>query len=600
MRTIFKVMAVFLLLFASRLPALCQKVSEKYLDGEIYLKVKDSYPVDINLNSSAIDLRKQLPFLIPFESSYGIEKCKSSFYFARSEKLQRTFRIKFAKKERADELVRALCQLPEVDYAEKIPLCATNHTPDDLGANSVSPGQYSLYVTQAEKAWDIIRGDPSVSVAIVDNAIQANHPDLNAIAGRDVADGDDDPNPPDATFSHGTHCAGIAGARTDNGLNLASIGHGISIMPVKATADGNDPDFVDNGYEGVLWAALNGADVISMSWGGTDGCFTCELAISGAELLGSVLVAAAGNDNMDESFFPAQYDGVIAVANTNIDDVKSGSSNFGTWIDVSAPGSSIQSLVPFNSTGSKSGTSMACPFVAGLIGLAMSARDVYNPGMSNGDVVNCVLSTADNIDGTNPGFVGELGSGRVNAYEALKCCVDCQPVYVEPFATYTGGLVRYRQASKEVHSNVECDNCELTHNSGGFIQLTPSFHIKPGSTYWGHIEGCGPGGSKPKASSDRALPGITKVVESQLFSIAPNPASDHLDLHFALLQDEMVSILLFNQQGQIVRTVYSGNNFEKGSYTERVDVTGLPDGVYFCVLGTTSGKQVKSVMVSNQ
>ena len=330
-----KILATFaVVLMVMQLSA--QGVFENYVDGEIYLKIRDDYPFSNNSSSPEVNFKRSLPFLVPFEYTYGIQKAKSSFYFAKSEQLQRVFRIQFSKKELVGELVRALNQLPEVEFAERIPLCKVGHTPNDLGANNTT-GQYSLHLTQAEGAWDIIRGAPGVVVAIVDNAVQADHVDLNAIAGRDVADGDDNPNPPNATFDHGTHCAGIAGANSDNGLNIASIGHGISIMPIKATGDGGDPAFVDNGYEGMLWAATNGADVISMSFGGGS-CFACDLVVAAAQAFGSILVASAGNDNSDTPQFPANYSGVISVANTNINDVKSGSSNFGSWIDVSAPG----------------------------------------------------------------------------------------------------------------------------------------------------------------------------------------------------------------------------------------------------------------------
>ncbi|MFN0216862.1 MAG: S8 family serine peptidase [Saprospiraceae bacterium] len=597
MKNTFKILVTFaVVVMALRLSA--QGVFENYVDGEIYLKIKDNYPIDNNLISPEVNFKRSLPFLSSFEYTYGIQKAKSSFYFAKSEQLRRVFRIQFSKKELVEELISALNQLPEVEYVEKIPLCKVEHTPNDLGANTINPGQYSLHLTQAQGAWDIIRGDPGIVVAIVDNAIQTDHPDLvnNMVGGWDVSDGDNNPNPPPppAVMDHGTHCAGIAGATSDNGLNVASIGHGISIMPVKATSDVSGPTAIDNGFEGIAWAATNGADVISNSWT-SSGCLACELAVATAQLLGSTIVAAAGNNDSDTPRLPADYAGVIAVANTNISDVRSGSSNFGSWIDVSAPGENIQSLVPFDATGGNTGTSMSCPFVAGLIGLALSARDVYNPGMSDGDVVNCVLSTADNLDAANPTFIGQLGSGRVNAYEALKCVVPCPVINVEPFAVYPSGLVRYRQASEEVHSTVECDGCELTHNSGGFIRLTPPFHIKAGSEYWGHIEGCG-GGSKPSENRLETVSDKVQALESHKLLIAPNPFDDLLSVRFEIPMPAHVSLALSDAFGRTVTQWLVQVPFEAGEHTVQMEYGQLPPGLYYLTLSTSDGHWVQKVV----
>ena len=135
---------------------------------------------------------------------------------------------------------------------------------------------------------------------------------------------------------------------------------------------------------------------------------------------GSIIVAASGNYGANLASnprYPACYNGVICVANTTSSDTKAGSSNYGTRIDVAAPGSSILSTIPYNGYDTKSGTSMSAPMVAGLLGLMKS----FSPNASNDQLISCMKNSCDNIDALNPSYAGLLGSGRINAYKALLC-----------------------------------------------------------------------------------------------------------------------------------------------------------------------------------
>ena len=163
----------------------------------------------------------------------------------------------------------------------------------------------------------------AIVIAIVDDAVLTTHEDIlpnlwtnpneipnnnidddnngyrDDINGWDAADNDNDPNPPSSAsssvFTHGTHCAGIASAATDNSKGIASIGFNCKIMPVKSSTSNGNAQYIDAGYDGIAYAMAAGADVISMSWGGNNSQ-TAQNIFNQAHNLGITLVAAAGND----------------------------------------------------------------------------------------------------------------------------------------------------------------------------------------------------------------------------------------------------------------------------------------------------------------
>ncbi len=393
-----------------------QNVYTDRRDGEIYLKLKNDFKLNIAHDDAGYFSPEQLEFLQPFTVKFGVNSVQRSFYFAKEVELKQTLRIYFQQAKDIDRFIEELQQLPFVDYAEHVPLLKHGYTPNDLGTNSFNNGRWHLYRISAREAWDISRGNTNIKVAIVDDAVQTDHPDLaaNMLPGRDVASGTNNPNPPSTSFSHGTHVAGCASAVTDNNVGVASIGFSVKIIPVKAS---NSATSISHGYEGITWASNNGANVINMSWGSTFGGNTGANVVNAAFNSGKTLVAAAGNSNNTTTFFPAGYTNVIAVASTTNTDAKSSFSNYGNWITVSAPGSNLRSPVPTNSYATQSGTSMASPVAAGLCGLILSVNPAFTPTQ----VRNCLVSTADNINSANPNFVGQLGSGRINAYQALLC-----------------------------------------------------------------------------------------------------------------------------------------------------------------------------------
>lgn len=226
------------------------------------------------------------------------------------------------------------------------------------------------------------------------------------INGYDFVDGDRNPN--DAN-GHGTHCAGIAAASTNNGIGIAGTAPNASIYAVRVL-DASGSGSLNDVADGVVHAADNGAKVISLSLGSTGASSTLEDAVNYAWDKGSVVVAAAGNAGNTVKNYPAAYSNAIAVASTDRNDRKSSFSTYGSWVDVAAPGSDIYSTYPTNTYSSLSGTSMATPHVAGVAGLLASQ------GKSNSSIRSAIQDSADKISGTGNYWI----HGRVNANNAVR------------------------------------------------------------------------------------------------------------------------------------------------------------------------------------
>lgn len=415
-----------------------QTVDPDFVDGAAYVKVWDSSAV-------VLDPLPNLPALNLILNTFSVDSIYRSFPSS-DPVISRIYRVKFGNANGINNLISQLEQLPFVEFAEAVPLMqfvgTEVFTPNDLDLN-----QWHLPKVQAEDAWGISQGNASVVIAVVDNAVSTQHADLNDdiyvntgetpnngldddlngyiddVRGWDVGDSDNDPNPPSGigpvdVWNHGTHCAGIAAAETNNGHGIASLGYNCKILPVKASKNILGGGALTQSYEGVHFATQSGADVISMSFGGNGTSLTGNLIIQNAFNQGIVLVAGAGNDNSSDPFFPAAYNGVIAVGATDPNDIRAGFSNYGSYLDVMAPGVNIYSSLANadSSYGAQSGTSMACPLVSGLCGLIISV----NPGLAPANVETVLKNGCENIDSLNSAFQGQLGAGRINAGRTLN------------------------------------------------------------------------------------------------------------------------------------------------------------------------------------
>ncbi len=346
-------------------------------------------------------------------------------------------------------LVQKINKLDFVEYAELMPERHVFSTPNDTLFSDI--GQYFVRTTRAVDAWDLIPTDASVMIAIVDTGVDYTHEDLKDVVytnegetGKDAqgkdkkSNGIDDDNngfvddwhgwdfagafsgspqdnDPIPGYSHGTHCAGIAGASVNNKKGIAGTCNRARILPVKIGTNNSE---LINSYEGIAYAAGMGAPVISCSWGGFNSSRAEQEVVSAATALGSLVVVAAGNNGLDIEFFPAAYKNVLAVASVGGNDSRSTFSNYGSHIGVSAPGSRILSTIPGNFYDYMDGTSMAAPCVAGVAGLVHMKYPSYSPLQKSA----IIRATADNIDNKlgnrDQNWMYKLG-GRVNAFKAL-------------------------------------------------------------------------------------------------------------------------------------------------------------------------------------
>jgi thermitase len=313
-----------------------------------------------------------------------------------------------------------------VRYVEPNYLAFAFATPNDPQYSQ----QYGPQRIQANLAWDIWQPQRTVYIAIIDTGIDSNHPDLTnkmrrhsngAVYGWNTLN-----NTTNALDDngHGTHCAGIAAAEINNGVGIAGVAAWnpnvansrayVQLMPVKVLSSSGSGT-LDGVARGITWAADNGAHILSLSLGAGSGAQQLQDAVNYAWNRGCLVVAAAGNGGSSSPQYPAYYTNSIAVAATDSSDRLASFSQYGSWVDIAAPGVGILSTIPNSRYAFYDGTSMACPHVAGAAAVLWS----HNPSLTNAQL-RAALET--NVDPYQPlsGRTLAPNAGRVNVYRALQ------------------------------------------------------------------------------------------------------------------------------------------------------------------------------------
>ncbi|KZE64208.1 hypothetical protein AWM68_13985 [Fictibacillus phosphorivorans] len=258
-------------------------------------------------------------------------------------------------------------------------------------------------------AWDTTKGASDVVVAVIDGGVDGKHPELKGKLYKpyDAVDGDSTYYPDD----HGTHVAGIIGA-SFNSVGVAGIAPNAKIMPINVFYGATTT--AEEISSALFYAADQGADVINMSLGSYYYSKVIDDAVAYARSKGTIVVAAAGNDHVDEKTYPAAYNGVFGVSATNNTDRAAYFSNYGSYVDYAAPGEDIYSTIAYGKYGYMSGTSMASPVVTGTIALMLSK----NPFLTEAQV-DAVLKKST-VDLYTAGRDDLSGYGRIDASLAVK------------------------------------------------------------------------------------------------------------------------------------------------------------------------------------
>jgi len=436
----------------------------KFYKGQICIKVKEEIK---DLPQQKGNVVFNIPSLDSKASKYEVDLLEKRFRFNPNRMksgmpdLSRIYRIEFPVNYSVTKVASEFSKDPNIEYAEPIPIIHPLVIPNDPMFGDL----HHLTQIKADSAWEIHKGEngpEDIIIAIVDSGTEWDHEDLvdniwqnlgedidsdgrtiEFIGGEWVLDpGDEngvdddgngyiddfigwnfylnnnDPNPIPGTFSwqHGTLMGGYASASTNNNVGIASISWNLKILPIQAGWESE----VLQSYNAMIYAAENGADVITNSWGNYDWFSQSNYeAVIYVKSLGSIILGGAANSNQTRLMYPAAYPGVLGVAALNNNNEKAYYSNYGPHIAISAPGGEGAYLLKTtdvnNTYSSASGTSCATPIIAGLLGLVKS----YHPEWTSDQVITQVLSTADTIDDINPGFENLLGAGCINAFRAL-------------------------------------------------------------------------------------------------------------------------------------------------------------------------------------
>ncbi len=373
---------------------------------------------------------------------------------------------------------KAAMQIPnDKEFGKQWGLFNTTHPGIDIGTTSV---------------WGITHGDPRVVVAVIDNCVDIRCEDLTQNLWRNPNEipnnGIDDDNNGyiddvlgwnfidknnevglfSASESHGTHVAGIIAAQSNNKLGIAGVAggwgeeKGVSMMNFRAGHMVSETETsIGGGYEAMVYAADNGANIAQCSWSGEGTSMAGDNAVryftneaNGKAMKGGLVIAAAGNQNTSAMRYPAAYENVLCVTAIQRDGTKSSFSNYGSWADIAAPGTEIYSTLPEDEYGNKNGTSMACPMVSGVAALVLSAAfDLIPQEEKTAEwLTNILKESASKLPNLNE----SMGAGLVSAQKAIAMVIPANTLHTT--IDDDGGVVVY---PNPVNDELRITNYEL-------------------------------------------------------------------------------------------------------------------------------------------
>ncbi len=464
-------------------PAGCMRLSDAFMPDEIIVRFADA----AGAVAPGLQARAQA---LGLKAKAGAEGRSMLFSLADLDRnsLYQTLGIAAADKSVADPdsvadprlqrkqdtllAVKAMRKRSDVLYAEPNCLRYASFAPNDP---FYDPQQWHYPLIDLPQAWDLNQGT-GVIVAVVDTGVVLKHPDLQGqfVQGYDfisdadnAADGDGiDPNPDDPgdridpsqpSSFHGTHVAGIIAALTNNSIGVAGVAFKARIMPLRAL--GRFGGSIYDIQQAIRYAAgldndsdskpQRRADVINLSLGGASSSAADQDVYQQVRDAGVTIIAAAGNNSSALPSYPAAYDGVIAVSAVTITKALAYYSNYGSYVDVAAPGGDtrfdingdgqpdgvLSTAATQSSNGgiqpgylSYQGTSMASPHMAGVVALMLSA----NPALTPSDIDNLLAGGKLSSDLGQPGRDDSFGYGLIDAYRAVVAALDAAGKPVTP------------------------------------------------------------------------------------------------------------------------------------------------------------------------
>ena len=441
-----------------------------------------------------------------------------------------------------------------------------------------------------ESAWDVSQGDSSTVVAILDTGNRPDHPDMSGRiwvnSGEIDENGIDDDgngyiddrygwsfadNSGDIVDNngHGTHVSGIVGANGDNGLNIVGMDWNCKIMAVKVLADDGTGN-TSMWHDGMMYAVDNGADVINMSLGGEithQGTIDyVQEAVDYAYAQGAMVVVSTGNDGSGSSdYYPAACDNVLAVGATGGDGTRASFSNYGSHVDVVAPGEIIWSLKydDYSKVLGMSGTSQAAPHVSGLASLM---RAQY-PSASVDAIYSAIKSTATDMVGSASedveGFDQYYGYGLINPTKALVQLDDnSAPVIISQSKVLSmdeNNTLLLNISDVNV-TDSDDESLELNVKSGENYSFSGDY-VTPDDTFYGFLE-------VSVTVSDGSNESLPFVLSIEVTEVNDAPEVVKQDGEVQVEVDEVFFVSgsyfdLYDEEGETVTVeVQDGENYE--------------------------------------
>lgn len=419
--------------------------SKNYEKNTVILKVKDEFRADCKLDAI---LNSRLEYIfnkIDVESVSKEYPGHSKPQRARHANgiaftdISLIYRLKYKSNQDPWSIIPHLLKTGLFEYAEPSFMFEVLFTPDDPQLADV----YFLDTIKAYEAWDVTQGDTNVVIGISDTGFDIDHPDLvdnvkynyadpiNGVdddgdgyidnyRGWDIGENDNDPTV--GSSWHGIFVAGVAGASTNNGNQLAGVGFKCKLMPIKIT---NAAGALTGAYNSIVYAADRGCDVINCSWGSAN-----SWSQQGQDIVkyatvdkNCLVVASAGNSHKTDVYYPASFDWALSVGGTdtlNQKWVQSGTegSNYNEYVDIMAPAVAITRINNNGGTlGNGRGTSFSSPMVAGAAGIVKSQY----PGYSAIQIMETLKATADSLESIpfNSTYSGTMGEGLLNMYRSV-------------------------------------------------------------------------------------------------------------------------------------------------------------------------------------